>query len=270
MKKTESTDSRSLKTFYLYVAVVVTIIIISLIIKGILIIQHSKFNSAHDFVLAVTQNNNVKEIIAFHPQVPAVAVLTIEDVKMPYPTLIREYGITPDAYLQVGNAADVNPDVTAFMWSSVLHTENWQSDLTIIDKVRLTLFAKSVTTNNKTNEAILLAAQAPQMDTTITNALTDQDIADENITIQIINATDISGFGQRLSRTLTNMGANVVEVSTAQNVQNKTTVQYYGDSSYTVNKIQKLLDVKPMSITRQPIANIIITLGTDEQKTKSF
>jgi hypothetical protein len=270
MKKTAPTESKSLKTFFLYVFIVIIIVCVSLVIKGIFIIQQSKFDSSHDFILAITKQEKVKQVIAFHPEVPALSVLTIQDANIPYWELSKNYGITPDGYIQVSDDTNIGTDITTLMWSTLLHTADWQCNITIFDKIRLMLLSKAVTTNNKTVETISLLSQDPSVGTTVTNALTDQSIADENISIQIINATEITGFGQRLSRVLTNIGANVVDVSTAQNIQDKSTIQYYGDSSYTVDRLQKLLGIQATQITKQPIANIVITLGTDKRNTTAF
>ncbi len=270
MKKAAPTESKSLKTFYLYLLIVIILVGISLIIKGIFIIQQSKFDASHDFTIAITKHEKVKEIIAFHPQVPAISVLAIKDNNVPYSALAKDYGITPDGYIQVGDNTPVGTDVTALMWLSVVHTASWQCNVTIFDKARLLLFSKSVTTNNKSIENISLVSQDPSVETTLTNALTNQSIADENISIQIINATDITGFGQRLSRVLTNMGANIVEVSTAQNTQAKSTIQYYGENSYTISRLQKLLGIKAAEISKQPIADIVITIGNDKHYTTEF
>jgi len=270
MKKTAQTENKSLKTFYLYLFIVILAIAAALLIKGVIVVKDSKFDSSHDFTLAVTENNDVKEIIAFHPQVPAVGVLSIQDNKIPYSVLAKDYGIATDGYIQVNNASDISTDATAFIWSSLLHTTSWQTNLTALDKIRLILFSKSVTTNNKTDESISLINQDSTTQTTITNALTDQDIADENISIEIINATNITGFGQRLANVLTTMGANVVEVSTAQNTQKQTTIQYFGDDSYTLNRVERLVGAIPTKINMQQIADIIITLGTDNSNTNAF
>jgi len=270
MKNAAQNESKSLKTFYLYLFLVILVIVVALIIKGIFIIRQSRFDGSHDFTLAVTEQNKVKEIIAFQPQVPAISTLVIQDNNIPYVTLAKDYGITPDGYIQVQNNSDIGTDTTTFMWSTIIHSADWKANLTAFDKIRLMFLSKSITANNKTTETISLLNQTSQTDTIITSALTDQEIADENISVQVINATNITGFGQRLGRVLTNIGANVVDVSTAQNIQTKTTIQYYGDDSYTVDRFEKLLGVTATRITTQPIANIVITIGTDKSNTTEF
>lgn len=175
MKKTAQEESKSLKTFYLYVLLVIAIVVIALLSKAFLIFEQSKFDGSHDFIIAVTDQNRVKEIISFQPQVTSATELVIEDSNISYQSLTKEYGIPPDGYIQVHDNSVIGEDVTAFMWSSVEHTADWQSNLTIFDKIRLLLFAKSVAANNKSVDEISLINQTQQTETTLTNALTDQE-----------------------------------------------------------------------------------------------
>jgi len=268
MKNPAHSERNSLKTFYLYILLVLCVICIALLIKGFFIIQQSKFDPSHDFTLAVTEQGKVKELISFHPQVPSLESLLIQD-NPPYQSLAKDYGIHTDGYIQVDDN-NFSSDVTAFMWASVLHTDIWQSNLTIIDKFRLMLLSKGVTSNNKSSDTISLSNPSQDTSTEITTDLTDQEISNENITIQIINATNISGFGQRLERVLSTMGANVVQISTAQNIQKKSTIAYYGDESYTLDRIEKVLGLTATKLQRQQIADIVITIGTDKSSTNEF
>jgi len=262
--------SKSLKTFYLYTIIVFIVIGISLSVKAFFIMQQSKVDPAHNFTLVVLKHQRVKEIISFHPQTPSLSILVVRDNAIAYTMLAKVYGIVSDGYIQIDDGMPLGTDVTTSLWASFLHTSIWQSDLTVFDKMRLLLFVKSVTSNNKTIKEITLTNQGPDFNTIIANTLTDQDISNENISIQIINATAIAGFGQRLGKELTNMGANVVDVSSAQNTQVKTTIAYYGNDSYTLKRIQKLLGVQVIKLSRQSIADIVITIGEDKRNTRTF
>jgi len=269
MKKTAEQKSNSLKTVYLYFFIVFICIVVSLVIKGVFIIQQSKFDPAHHFTLAVTKDNKVKEIIAFNPQTPAVWVLSV-DKNIPYTDLARKYGITTDGYIQVGDSVTPGSDVIGFLWSSITHTGLWRSDITLFDKIRLLLLTKNVTTNNETAEDVTLSEQSPSTDITVINALTDQEIANENISIQILNGTDIPGFGQQLGLVLSNLGANVVDIATAQKIQKKSAIAYFGNESYTLDRVDKLLQLSPTKLHQQGIADIVITIGTDKKNTTEF
>jgi cell division protein YceG involved in septum cleavage len=63
--------SKSLKTFYLYFVLVFAVIGVALLIKLITVVQSSKYDGKHHFTIAVTQDQKVKEVISFSPQVPS-------------------------------------------------------------------------------------------------------------------------------------------------------------------------------------------------------
>jgi LytR cell envelope-related transcriptional attenuator len=268
VKKTAQKNNKSLKTFFLYIAIVVVLVIVSLAIKGFFLIQESKVDPSHHFTLAVLHQNSVKEIVSFQPETPSVTTLVIKNSNISYYLLAKEYGIETDGYIQaVGN---ISPDATIFLWESIIHSALWKSNLTLFDKIRLFFLAKNVTANNKTTESVTLANQNSAQDPVILNALSDQDIANENVSIEIINATNVTGFGQRLARVLTNSGANVVAIETAEQTQKKSTITYFGNESYTLNFVQKLLGIKARTFARQRIADIVITLGYDKINTAAF
>jgi len=236
----------------------------------IFIYQQSKFDPAHDFILAVIQQKKVKEIAAFHPETAAVSVLIIHDNNISYDMLAKNYGIAIDGYVITQEGDAVGTDMATFLWSSLLNTATWQSNLTALDKIRLLILMKNVSANNRTLEQITLSQQTSDTNTLIATALSDQDLASENISIQIINATGVSGLGQRLGKVLTNRGANIVDVSSAQNTQQTTTIAYYGNESYTVDLLQKFLGLSATRLSKQTIADIIITIGNDKKKTREF
>ncbi|MGI8420623.1 MAG: LytR C-terminal domain-containing protein [Candidatus Levyibacteriota bacterium] len=269
-KSAQHQSSKSLKTFYIYSFIVFLLILISLIVRGVILFEQNIFDPVHHFILTVQQKGTVKEIISFNPQIPAVSVLRVDDKNIPYKTLAKEYGVPSDGYIQLDDSMPLTTDPTALMWTSIMHAATLDSNLTIFDSVRLFLMSKNVATNNEISTDVSLKNHNIMNTNEITQALTDLDIASESISIQIINATNITGMGQRLGRILTNTGANVVDVSSAKNSQKETTIAYFGDSSFTLTHLQKLLHVTPTKLTKQPIANIIITIGNDKRNTSAF
>jgi nitrogenase molybdenum-iron protein alpha/beta subunit len=156
------------------------------------------------------------------------------------------------------------------MWDAVRNYHAVQTDATIIDYIRLSILSREIITNNKVIRDITLNDKNPENATIIARALNDPTISSESVSIQIINASNISGNGQRLSRVLTNMGANVVDVSTSHTSQNTSQIQYFGERSYTNEQIEKFLGFPVSELQRQPIADIVIILGEDTRNTRKF
>jgi len=270
MKKAAHNTNKSLKTLYLYAIIVLLLILVSLVVKVFYIVQQNKFDSTHHFTLAIIEHNNVKEILSFQPQTPAVSELIIQNNNIPYGLLAKNYGIETDGYIQTGDNLLPGSDMSNLLWSSIIHTASWQCNVTIFDKVRLLLLVRSITSNNKIIKNISLTTQNFDVNATIMTALTDQDVATENTSIQIINATNVSGLGQRLARVLTNLGANVIDIATAQKTQEKSSIAYYENESYTLNRVQRILDIPVRKLTKRPIAAIVITIGKDKVNTSEF
>ena len=271
MKKkitSQQSHNKSLKTFYQYALLVLLLILGSLVVRVVFIWQQNLYNPGHHFTVAIVRQGLAKEIISFNPAIPSISVLKIQDAHVAYSTLAKQYGITADAYIT--STENSLPSVSTLLGATAFHGNGVQTNMTFFDSIRLLLLAKNVTANNKITDTIKLAKSNSATNTVIARALTDPDISRESISIQIINATDVSGMGQRLGRVLTNMGANVVDVSTARETQQMTTIAYFGNESYTLQRLEKLLHVKASLLTKQQIANIVITIGENDRDTTTF
>lgn len=269
-KTVQKETSKSLKTFYIYFVLVFLLIGISLFIKLIFVIQSSKYDGRHHFTIAITKDQKVKQVMSFSPQVPSLAVLTIKDENISINSLTKDHGIAADAQVEVNNAVTLNQDTTTTLWDTTRNYAAIKTDATFIDLIRLTLLSRDIISNNKVMREIRLNDNKPETNTLIARALNDPTISSENISIQIINASNVSGLGQRLGRVFTNMGANVVEVSTSYTPQMTSKIQYFGERSYTHEQIEKYLGYPVSELNRQPIADIVIILGEDMKNTRKF
>lgn len=263
-------ESKSLKTFYLYTVSVFFVIAVALLIKLIFVVQESKFDGTHHFTLVVTKDQHVKEIFAFSPQIPSLSVLRVKDETVSYTSLGKNHGIAVDAQLEVKDTISLGQDVTTIMWDTVRNYATVSTDATIIDYIRLGFLSREILSSNKVIRDITLNDNSAEKSILVARALNDPTISSENISIQIINASSISGAGERLGKVLTNMGANVVDVSTSHALQRKSEIQYYGERSYTNQQVEKYLAFSVSEVNEQPIADIVIILGEDIRNTRKF
>lgn len=264
-------ESKSLRTFYLYAAFVILIICISLVIKLFTLFLQSKFDGHNHFTIAITQDNVAKQIVSFTPDVPAIAILDITDKKnILYSSLAKEYGIAADAQLELKNNVSIQNDIGATLWAATIRYHMIHTDATIVDLLRLVLLSKDTIANNRVIRDIALSDNNPQNNTVIARAMNDPKLSAENVSIQIINASDTSGLGQRVGRILTNRGANVVDVSTAREPQSVSIIQYFGEKTYTLQEIQNLTGFQENELEKQTIANIVIILGKDSARSTRF
>lgn len=269
-RKATPKESKSLKTFYFYAISVFVVIAIALFIKLVFVVQSSKYDGKHHFTLIVTKNQQVKEILAFSPQVPSLSVLRVRDENIAHISLGKEYGIAYDAQLEVKDSVSLKQETTATLWEALRNYTTISTDATFIDFIRLGLLSREILSSNKVIRDISLKDDSVEKTTLIARALNDPTISSENISIQIINASNVSGAAERLGRVLTNMGANVVDVSTSHTPLEKSEIQYFGERSYTNEQIENYLDFPASEVKEQPIADIIILLGEDIKNTRKF
>lgn len=267
LKKTSAKkDNRSIKTFFLYAFIVILFIVISLAIKTITLIGQSKYDGRH-FVLSISSGEIVEKIAGFDSENNSISILNIKNGHVNPATLGKDLGVVPDAnlYINSGDSRDLNID--AILTKALLNSTYTNSDLTFIDLARLIYFSKNAKVNA---EEIKLPAPNNEINEVIRSRFNDSSISSENITVQIINATETSGLGQRMERVVVNMGGNVVAVSTSRNLASSSVIQYYGESTYTLEKLNKLFKFSVEKKQKKSIADIIIIIGENSQDMATF
>ncbi len=266
-KNTAANDRRSLKTFFLYAAIVLFFIIISLAIKTFFIIQQSKFDGEHQFIVAIAKGKNVEEVISFNPAMPAVSLLQIKGKPVSLASFGKTFGFIPDATITAMSDMQLGSDVAKTMTAVAWRYNRLKTDITIFDIARLLFISKKA---KNTIDEITLPADTVLLDKKMVTLFTDEAISAENVTIQIVNASDVSGLGKRLERVLTNRGGNVVSIATSHTPETSSKIQYFGKETYTLKKLGKLLQFPITQLEKETIANIVIVLGEDSQNTTKF
>ncbi len=118
--------------------------------------------------------------------------------------------------------SDIKTDLTPFeMARLILSLRGVREDRLIsLD------FATSSITESKLlpDSSRVLGVDNIRLDSFIRQNLSDESIIDENLTVAIFNATNRGGLAAEVSRVVTNLGANVVIMATAQNLQSESLV----------------------------------------------
>ncbi|HSA83567.1 MAG TPA: LytR C-terminal domain-containing protein [Patescibacteria group bacterium] len=255
-------ESNSLKTFFLYFGIVVFLIVISLGVKSYFLLQQSRFDREHEFILALVTDNRVEELLVFHPGDRTVTEVSLEGSSVRLPALGSVVGVLPDAYVTSSQ------DLASLDAKQMLREIAWKfpsvdTNLTIFDAFGLMVTAQRATVNAQDREVITVSKETEAVDQQLNNLFVDDTIFAENISIQIINASDQPGLGRRLERILEHLGANIVAISSARQEEEISTIQYYGKISYTLKKFKKLLNFPIKQIEKKTIADIVIIIGND-------
>lgn len=256
MKKTQS-SGQGLRIFWLFCCTVLFLVLISLIVKGYTIIQKSLFDGTHRFT--ILQENNPVRLYSFAPDTNTISIVDIasQDKKK---VSLQDIPVPIDATVMDKPSYDaMSNGVDPYLQNLFFHINDTKTAMTPLDLFRLWLFARSVDPTEIVSEKI----QIQDFNKVATELFIDDAIVKENLSIQVVNASGVSGRGNDFSHILTNMGGNVVSVITAKKDSPKTTIQYYGQSSYTVKKLEKIV-TKTATVSKKPgISDIVITLGKE-------
>jgi len=260
-------DNRSIKTFFIYTGIVLFLIIVSLSAKAISVIRHNKFDGEHQLILAIAKENKVQEVVLFNPSEHAVTQVKLkDDVKLNEVT--QKIGIIPDAKVDAPESLSAD-DITATTRYILLNYYHIKTTLTIFDAGRL-FFEAQKAANNQTVKDLALSGDARKNDKFVSTVFSDDNIFSENVSVQIINASTAPGVAKRLEWELNNLGFNVISVATSRNSEQNSKIQYFGNETYTLSKLKKILGFPVEKSTKESIAKVVIIIGEDNKNSSSF
>lgn len=250
---------QNLRLAGLFVAIVFVLVIISLLFKFILVLREGKFDGNHKIVIAFVGSNNTS-FVGFSPENKSISILKFSNTK----DIQKHFDIPVDG--KISNSSDdiSTSQISSKLFKSALTFGKDLEDITFIDALRLFIFTKGVPFNAIYDRKITPDLTNQQISTLVYLTFSDPTIYQENQSIQIINSTSLYGLGNKLANFISNMGGNVVLVSTA-NTENKiSTIEYYKTKSYTVNKINSYLNFSLIKSDKRGVADVIITIGKDK------
>lgn len=294
MKKKKNLEGKqsNLKLVFLFCLFIGLLIIGSIMFKAIFLVMQSKFDATHRFTVAVETpdpktNGKALTIYSYAPDTKDISVLILTGkASINGSTIGRYLGIPIDVQIVFNHSvregtaienlfADSQSSPDGVMARAFFNFYDLKTSATEIDVLRLFIFAKSIPGHAITEKSISIdpKGRLPDdltIDKIVAPLFIDATLADEKMSIQIVNGADASGLANRLGRVLINMGANVVAVSTSDSIIPKSFIQYIGDKSYTVERLSKTLGIPTQEVQKSGISDIIIKLGKDNANPKSF
>lgn len=91
----------------------------------------------------------------------------------------------------------------------------------------------------------------------------DSKIVNEDLTVHIVNASDIDGIGNQFSQHLRNAGFNIVSVTSAS-LQQESSLRLYNDQKkYSSEFLTSLVGMPIENSDHSAIADVVITIGRD-------
>jgi len=244
---------------------VVCLIIITYLWQLVLLISQSTFDNAHQYTIAVIAEKKVK-LISFIPENDTISALTVTG-KFDTSLIGKTLEVPYDGKI----IGDIKENIRSLLKNRIFSIKKEETGMNSLDIVKLWWYAKSVPPNRIIEATISLPENQNNGENIIQKLFTDKTVYQEAKTIQIINATGIGGYGNRLSKLLTNIGGNVIILAGSNKPFPSTTVTYATELSYTVAKLEKILHVQATQTIQKPVvAEITITIGKDMIGTKIF
>jgi len=239
---------------------------ISLLFKLVLVIREGKFDDTTRFTLSVSNNKNL-EVISLSPGLKNITIFKLPSIEPNEAGKLLEIPI--EGFI-ASNSLDLNQKVDSVFLKSILNYNNLKTNFTLIDLLRIFAFVRTVPESSVNIKNINLDLDTGRIDKIVGRLAGDELIGKEGKTIQIINGTDIGGFGNRLARLISNMGGNVIIVATSDVPHKKSAISYIDEKSYTVEKLSKILGYEPVLEIDNAISDITITIGEDKASSSPF
>ena len=268
MRKKARVEKHNTRIAIIFVIFVCVVILISILFKAIQLVGQSKFDGSNRFTISVSNDKNL-EVISFSPNKHSISILKIDgeikDLKAE-----RFLKIPIDGFVR-GSFLKTDKDVASLMSSVFFGFKDTKTNLNIVDILRLILSSRTTPANNLLVYNITSSMEEQKVYKIVEKLFKDDEIEKENQTVEIVNTTEVLGLGGRLARFITNMGGNVIQVSTENKLEKNSYVLYTGRKTYTVKRLNEVLGFKLVQMDKKKfIADIRVVLGEDAKDPSSF
>ncbi len=261
-KKDESKNTRVGIYFFI---LILGIIFISLVLKGLVIVKNSRFIDDGRFNFLIS-NDKENEIVSFLPQNHSISILKIDGNTE---NVYKFLEIPLDGEIRSSSLA-LNKPTSSIISDILFSFKNIKTNFTILDLFRIFVFTKTTSPDNFTLRTVSTDLDEAALDKISLTLFSDPKIADENLSIEIVNGTEEYGVGNRLARLVSNISGNVVLVSNSQNQEDKSRILYSGEKTYTVRRLERLLGFELIESRSQSLADITIRIGKNYKNLSNF
>lgn len=251
-KKTPKTN---LSLAFFYSLIVLGLILLSFLLRGFVMIGESKFDGSNSFSLLVIEKNK-EQVINFSPKSSSVYILDVNYIDN---NINSSLDIPIDG--TVLSDDPVNGENLSSKLAKMIFSFKDQKSVNFIDLLRLSVFSKSVNTSLISESSISRESDAKNLNLIISSFFIDPGISEEKQNIEIVNATDRAGLGNKLANLITNIGGNVILVTTGD-LKDTSEIQYV-NKTYTVKRLSSVLGFITTKTTKNSMPDVIIILGKD-------
>lgn len=263
-------DKNNLGLALLFSTFVAFLVILAVFLKAAALIARSSFDGEHRFNVVVVSDKPY--VVSFAPDDKNISTLNLE-TSITTDKIGYTLKIPIDGQIFTKEKEEISPeDLTQGV---LLKPAIYSTNLTIVDVARLWFFTKSLPKHAFIKKTLTLSKEQDltnelETDKIVARYLSNSAVNGEKMSIQIINATGISGLANRMARLISNMGGNVVLLSTAESASNTSQILYVGKKTYTTEKLSTVLGIALKESKTAQLSDIIIIIGKDKVSAAAF
>lgn len=260
-------QENNLSLAILFICVILFFASISILFKIFFLIKESNFDTKHNFNVEIKDATNIN-VISFSPGQNSISVLEVDEkVKTNDIGSLLELPI--DARINLYDDEFDSSHIPTILIKSSFPFSRKLENMTVLDAFRLSLFARSVSGNSLVTQKLPQNLIDSDRNLLIESSFKDPVIDGEKKTIEIVNAADVFGLGARLATFVTNIGGDVILVSTREKSE-KSKIIYSNKQSYTVERLSKYLNFPKEKTDKESVADVIIIIGQDSLEDIKF
>ncbi len=260
--------TKSLNLAIIFAVIFGLLVLLSVVLKVVSVFQKSTFDGENHFTVNVVGKDENTSLVSFAPKSNAIYVLNIENGKNK--NLIDKFEIPIDGEINA-DISITEGNIKSSFFKFLIPFKVKETNLTIFDLLRLSFYANSVSINSIYQKDISISDDRATLKSLgVYSYFIDQGIAEEKISIEVVNGTDEFGLGNKLAGFLSNIGANVIMVSTGDNLAKKSVIEHFGEESYTLKKLSRVLNFPIKKINKKKLGNITVIIGKDALEKNKF
>lgn len=233
-------------------------VILSLAVKAITLVRESSFDFTHQLIVAF-EGQKGAGIVAFTPANKSISILNVKN-KNDLQALRSQIPI--DASVQESSNLDENNLPSELLGLALSCRRPGCNGINSLDAFKLYLYSKKIQSGNFHTAEFSLSLGQSKLMMILPELFTDEGIYREALSISVVNASGEPGLGLSLGQLLSNIGANVISITSGE-ARTETTMQSsINKSDYTLARLEKVLQIRPRKMQKYGISDIIITIGS--------
>lgn len=257
-KRIKKFNKNNLKIGIIFFAVIFLLLAFSFIGKIFSVVKMDRFDENFPFVLSIEEKNGVNQFACIYPKQHQISILDVNKASSS-----SYFAIKDDARVFSDSLRIDSLNSSSFFIKLLKNEKNLKTNLTVIDVVRLAILSKAIEAGNVRSQKIDAGLEEAQKNKIISSLCLDSDIVSEGLRIEVVNATGVYGVGNRVAQIISNIGGNVVFVSTADNEMEKSVIYYGDDKTYTLKRLSRVLGFTVIKSNTKSISDIKVQVGKD-------